>query len=1051
MAIQTLNTIKQWFRTSLKPTQAQFWDTWDSFRHKYEKVPVKDVEGIEELLSEVIPQIPTINGDTNRLTKIDRDSKGNLNLVQSNITDTGNKITINSVTEIDSQVEGKSGLRFNKLKNESKTVSEIIFTQDVIPTAGIDGTAYFPYGNIVKKVNLDKTIIDYYSFPVGCLIQGSIIVSPNNGDLFLEYFDGVSKYILVKFDNTGILSVLRSSILSYYHMGIDKNNNIYLQEHVSQKILRVNTVTSNTIEYYTGNLSISLLGFDLESNGYFYDYQTRNLIYKLDPNGTVKNFATLSFEIGTACVKPDGSLYITAYDDDDKNIYSLSNLGIITNVFASLAYKSFEPYIAENGYLYVHNNDYDNGLVYKISPTGAVSLFGTAGNSPRYMAVTNSGVVYISNSASYNLIRIASQDVENLLTLDENGNVILSDKDVASKSDFKTINGESIVGSGDIIVGGAIYQTLEEVLGEGNTDTTGNSIVMQTDWFESKIKSDSISLSFGKDGIYNPDFFTLCTSGDGGYIDYTDTNGDGNILNFRKNLTGTKSTFYFPDEILNGTLAVREDITLQKTLENGSEGIVQKEVYLGYSESDDSTYSTINMRKSDSESETGIGVHTSGSLDIGAKRINITSYNGGGSISTALINQNNVFEINANNSKLALKGGAGGISIDGQGGSTTLSGGDFGKGAIQMLSTMSATKIINTENSNFLIETQKRATINSLEALQLGVNGSAASIIMEMTEGTKPFINMNSYGNMRIGAEFGLLDIKAGTEDGQGAKVNNQHIVRTINGIEADIIGNVVVPWMGDMTTNTNQEVSGVKSFLNGKIAFRNIANTFSSFLSNSNTASRNYSLQDTSGTLMLSDAGNANLSGYGQAVQLLSSNGTPTRGGNVVNLFSFVQATPITINTATLNSILSGTILGNTTLVSSTNLDNPMLTTGKSFSGKMFGQISAISSATFNIILKVGSTTLLNSNSLLIPLTITNKSFEINYSFTVNSEGISGAMIANLSVLIDGMNIYSVSGDSVTIDTTTNKIFDIQFAYGATNTGNSITFKSVKGSNDVN
>ena len=50
MASQTLNTIKQWFRTGLKPTQTQFWDTWDSFRHKYDKVPVKDVEGIDELL-----------------------------------------------------------------------------------------------------------------------------------------------------------------------------------------------------------------------------------------------------------------------------------------------------------------------------------------------------------------------------------------------------------------------------------------------------------------------------------------------------------------------------------------------------------------------------------------------------------------------------------------------------------------------------------------------------------------------------------------------------------------------------------------------------------------------------------------------------------------------------------------------------------------------------------------------------------------------------------------------------------------------------------------
>lgn len=50
MAIQTLNTIKNWFKTTLKPSQQQFWDTWDSFRHKLDKVPVKDVEGIDELL-----------------------------------------------------------------------------------------------------------------------------------------------------------------------------------------------------------------------------------------------------------------------------------------------------------------------------------------------------------------------------------------------------------------------------------------------------------------------------------------------------------------------------------------------------------------------------------------------------------------------------------------------------------------------------------------------------------------------------------------------------------------------------------------------------------------------------------------------------------------------------------------------------------------------------------------------------------------------------------------------------------------------------------------
>jgi hypothetical protein len=66
MAIQTLNTIKNWFKTNLKPTQSQFWDTWDSFRHKNEKVPVEDLDGIDELLFTKASKsdFKTINGET---------------------------------------------------------------------------------------------------------------------------------------------------------------------------------------------------------------------------------------------------------------------------------------------------------------------------------------------------------------------------------------------------------------------------------------------------------------------------------------------------------------------------------------------------------------------------------------------------------------------------------------------------------------------------------------------------------------------------------------------------------------------------------------------------------------------------------------------------------------------------------------------------------------------------------------------------------------------------------------------------------------------------
>lgn len=51
MAKVSLTAIKNWFKTGLKPTQAQFWDTWDSFRHKDDAVPAAEVEGLNALLA----------------------------------------------------------------------------------------------------------------------------------------------------------------------------------------------------------------------------------------------------------------------------------------------------------------------------------------------------------------------------------------------------------------------------------------------------------------------------------------------------------------------------------------------------------------------------------------------------------------------------------------------------------------------------------------------------------------------------------------------------------------------------------------------------------------------------------------------------------------------------------------------------------------------------------------------------------------------------------------------------------------------------------------
>ncbi|MDB0603201.1 hypothetical protein PL373_19120 [Tenacibaculum maritimum] len=52
MAKVNLNTIKNWFKTGLKPTQEQFFSTWDSFWHKDDAIPATSIENFDTYLAE---------------------------------------------------------------------------------------------------------------------------------------------------------------------------------------------------------------------------------------------------------------------------------------------------------------------------------------------------------------------------------------------------------------------------------------------------------------------------------------------------------------------------------------------------------------------------------------------------------------------------------------------------------------------------------------------------------------------------------------------------------------------------------------------------------------------------------------------------------------------------------------------------------------------------------------------------------------------------------------------------------------------------------------
>jgi hypothetical protein len=107
----------------------------------------------------------------------------------------------------------------------------------------------------------------------------------------------------------------------------------------------------------------------------------------------------------------------------------------------------------------------------------------------------------------------------------------------------------------------------------------------------------------------------------------------------------------------------------------------------------------------------------------------------------------------------------------------------------------------------------------------------------------------------------------------------------------------------GDMVLANTQTNSGLKTFLNGTLGLRNIANTFTSLFSNANTAARTYTLQDRDGTL----ADNTDLA-------LKANIASPTFTGTVGGITAAMVGAPSGSGTS------SGTNTGNQTIANTSD-----------------------------------------------------------------------------------------------------------------------------------
>ncbi len=69
------NILKKWFENFKKPTQEQFWAWLDSYWHKDEKIPIENIEGLDDVFNDVATKSEFQNLETEverQLTNIPR-------------------------------------------------------------------------------------------------------------------------------------------------------------------------------------------------------------------------------------------------------------------------------------------------------------------------------------------------------------------------------------------------------------------------------------------------------------------------------------------------------------------------------------------------------------------------------------------------------------------------------------------------------------------------------------------------------------------------------------------------------------------------------------------------------------------------------------------------------------------------------------------------------------------------------------------------------------------------------------------------------------------
>lgn len=147
--------------------------------------------------------------------------------------------------------------------------------------------------------------------------------------------------------------------------------------------------------------------------------------------------------------------------------------------------------------------------------------------------------------------------------------------------------------------------------------------------------------------------------------------------------------------------------------------------------------------------------------------------------------------------------------------------------------------------------------------------------------------------------------IKVALDAKQASLVSGTNI-KTINGSTILWSGDLTIASGGDMNLSAAQTNSGVKTFLDWTMGLRNVANTSTSFFTNTNTASRTYTLVDASGTIATTSSTNTITNKRNQRRNVVTTeSATPTINTDNGDIFTI---TALAQNITSFTTNLSGT-----------------------------------------------------------------------------------------------------------------------------------------------